>query len=168
MGKWPHFSNQCNLADGNACCAREAWRGKHSGSVAQIGGRADFSFPRTDLFHDLRDGNAERGVAVQHGNTNLELRHLTVEVPRHEALTQQFRYADLRFTQCILVSTRLRRWYPLHRRQSARPKYFDARRASLRATAPAVTVFHGFAFLRGGMIAAAPRSAMASWHFRVS
>ena len=28
--------------------------------------------------------------------------------------------------------------------------------------------FHGFAFLRGGMTAAAPRSAMASWHLRVS
>ena len=28
------------------------------------------------------------------------------------------------FTQCILVSTRLRRWYRLHRRQSARPEVF--------------------------------------------
>ena len=34
--------------------------------------------------------------------------------------------------------------------------------------APAVTVFHGLAFLRGVMIAAAPRSAIASWPFRVS
>ncbi len=66
------------------------------------------------------------------------------------------------FTQCIFVSTRLRRWYPLHRRQSARPRYWEARRASFRATAPAVIVFQGFAFLRGGITAWAPRSAMAS------
>lgn len=38
--------------------------------------------------HDLCDGYAERCVAVQHGNTNLELRQLTIEVPRHEALAQ--------------------------------------------------------------------------------
>jgi hypothetical protein len=38
----------------------------------------------------------------------------------------------------------------------------------LRATAPAVSGFQGLAFLRGGMIAAAPRAAMASWHLRVS
>jgi len=72
------------------------------------------------------------------------------------------------FTQCILVSTRLRRWYPLHRRQMVRPKRRDARRASLRAIAPGLSGFQGFAFLRGGMIAAAPRAAMASWHLRVS
>jgi hypothetical protein len=60
------------------------------------------------------DGNAARRDAVQDGNTTLELRDLTVEVPRHEALdealAQQFRFADLRVTQCILVSARLRRW----------------------------------------------------------
>ena len=49
-----------------------------------------------------------------------------------------------------LVSTRLRRWYPLHRRQ--------------RAMAPAVAVFHGLAFLRGGITAWAPRSAMRDVH----
>ena len=49
-----------------------------------------------------------------------------------------------------------------------RPKRFDARRASLRATAPGVSGFQGLPFLRGGMIAAAPRAAMASWHLRVS
>jgi hypothetical protein len=57
------------------------------------------------------------------------------------------------------VSTRLRRWYPLQFRQIARPRYFEARKASFLATAPAVTVFHGLAFLRGGMTAFAPRSA---------
>lgn len=37
--------------------------------------------------------------------------------------------------------------------------YFDAGSASFCATAPAVIAFHGLAFLRGGMIAFAPRSA---------
>ena len=58
--------------------------------------------------------------------------------------------------------------------------YFAARRASFRgeplsaigprtmASAPAVMVFQGFAFLRGGMTAWAPRSAMVSWYVRVS
>ena len=41
-----------------------------------------------------------------------------------------------------------------------RPKRFDARRASLRAAAPAVSGYHGLALFRGGMIAAA-RAAMA-------
>lgn len=49
------------------------------------------------------------------------------------------------FTQCISVSTRLRRWYSLHFCQLARPRYFDARRASFRAMAPAVDGFHGLA-----------------------
>jgi hypothetical protein len=39
---------------------------------------------------------------------------------------------------------------------------------SLHAIAPAVSGFQGLAFLRGGMIAAAPRAAIASWHLRVS
>jgi hypothetical protein len=50
------------------------------------------------------------GSRAPANDANLELRDLMVEVPRHEALTQQFRFADLRFPQCILVSTRLRRW----------------------------------------------------------
>ena len=45
---------------------------------------------RTDLSCDLCAGDAERGVVVQHGNINLELSDLAVEVPRHEALTQKF------------------------------------------------------------------------------
>ena len=70
---------------------------------------ADFPFARTDLSHSFSDGYAERVEAVQDGNSDLELRDLTVEVPRgHEALAQQFRFADLRFTQCILDT--MRRW----------------------------------------------------------
>jgi len=63
------------------------------------------------------------------------------------------------FTQCFFVSARLRRWYPLSFRQTARPSYFDARHASFRAIAPAAVAFHGLAFLRGGTPAWAPRTA---------
>lgn len=42
--------------------------------------------------------------------------------------------------------------------------FFDARRASLRTTAPAVFGFHGFALLRGRTMAWAHRSSMASRH----
>ena len=56
-----------------------------------------FPFPRTDLFHGLCDRYAERGVAVQDGDPDLELRNLTVEVPRHEPLAHQFHAMHLRF-----------------------------------------------------------------------
>ena len=36
--------------------------------------------------------------------------------------------------QCIVILARLQPWYPLQFRQIARPRYFYARRASLRAT----------------------------------
>ena len=111
-------------------------------------------------------------MAVERRDADLEFGDLAVEVPT-------MRRWPSSFAQCIFVSTRLRRRYPLHRRQSARPRYFDARRASFRATASAVTAFHGLAFLRGGSEgtnatgsrerpnAFAPRSAIASWHLRV-
>ena len=54
------------------------------------------------------------------------------------------------FIQCIFVSTRLRRWYPLQRRHTVRPRYCCALTASLRAIAPALVGFQGLAFLRGG------------------
>ena len=47
------------------------------------------------------------GSRERANDTDLELGDLTVEVPRAQALAQKFRFADLRFTQCILVSTRL-------------------------------------------------------------
>ena len=49
----------------------------------------------------------------------------------------------------LLVDSVARRDDPRHRHQSARPRCFVARRASLRAAAPAVTAFQGFPFLRG-------------------
>jgi len=51
-----------------------------NGSVAQIGWRPDCPFCRTDLSRDRCDGDAERSEAVQDGDTDLELRDLTVEV----------------------------------------------------------------------------------------
>lgn len=59
------------------------------GSVAQIGLRPRFPFPRTDLSHSFRDGYSERGVAVQDGDADLEFGDLSVEVPCHEPLAQQ-------------------------------------------------------------------------------
>ena len=51
---------------------------------------------RTDLSYSLFDGSAERGVVVKHGDADLEFRNLTVEVPCHEALPQQFHAVHLR------------------------------------------------------------------------
>jgi hypothetical protein len=50
------------------------------------------------------------GSRERANDTDMELGDLTVEVPRAQALAQKFRFADLRFTQCILVSSRLLRW----------------------------------------------------------
>ena len=41
-----------------------------------------------------------------------------------------------RLKQCILVSTKLRRWWPLHFFQIPRPSLWKARSAALRTTAP--------------------------------
>lgn len=105
--------------------------------------------PQADLSLGLCDRYAERGVAVQHGGADLAFGDL-LSKPR------AMRLCPSSFTQCIFVSARLRRWYPLQFRQMARPRYFDARRASFRAMAPAVEGFHGLAFLRGGLMACAP------------
>jgi hypothetical protein len=42
------------------------------------------------LSHGFSDGDPERGEAIQDGHTNLELGDLTVEVPRGQALAQEF------------------------------------------------------------------------------
>ena len=87
-----------------------------AGRLNTLGGLTPYEYIRKirmsepDRFiFDFSDCYAEGGEAVQAGYPDLELRHLTVEVSRHEALARQFRLADLRFTQCILVSTRLGR-----------------------------------------------------------
>ena len=54
-----------------------------------------FPSPGADLSYGFRDRDAERREAVQDGDTDLKLGHLTVEVTRHEALTQQFHTVHL-------------------------------------------------------------------------
>ena len=58
-------------------------------SVAQIECRWEFPFPRTDLSCGLCNGCAERGVAVQDDNTDLQFKSATCLVTRREALAQQ-------------------------------------------------------------------------------
>lgn len=55
-----------------------------------------------DLSYGVGNGCAERGEAVEDGDTDLELGNLTVEVPREQALSQQLDVSR------ILVSARLR------------------------------------------------------------
>ena len=43
----------------------------------------------------VREGYAERGLSVQDGDTDLELRDLSVKVPCHEPLAQQFHVMHL-------------------------------------------------------------------------
>lgn len=56
-----------------------------------------FPFPRTDSSDGAGDGDAEGGETVQHGDPDVELRDLPVEVPRHEALAQKLDAVHLRF-----------------------------------------------------------------------
>ena len=55
---------------------------------------------------------AECGEAVQDGDTDLELRDLAVEVPRHEALTQQFHAMHFGFDAALLHKSGDRRTSP--------------------------------------------------------
>ena len=61
-----------------------------SGFVAQIDLRPRFPLPRTDLFYGNGSRYAKSSVAVENGSANLNLRDLSVEVTRHEALAQKF------------------------------------------------------------------------------
>ena len=72
-------------------------------SVAQIDRRSEFPFPRTALCHDFRYGYSEGGEAVQHGNADLELCDLTIEVPSCEALAQQLDAVHLGFCAASAV-----------------------------------------------------------------
>jgi hypothetical protein len=55
------------------------------------------------LIPRLCDGYAERGVAVQDGDADLELGDLSVEVPCHEPLAQQFHTMHLRLDAASAV-----------------------------------------------------------------
>ena len=57
----------------------------------------DSPFPWTKLSHGFRDGYAERSVAVHDCDTDLYLCNLSLEVPRHEALSQEFHAVNLYF-----------------------------------------------------------------------
>ena len=60
----------------------------------------------------------------------------------------------------IWASIRLQAWYPVSRFQNARPKCLLARKVSFLARAPGLSSFQGRPFLRIGMTAVPPRSAM--------
>lgn len=123
-------------------------------------------FSWTASFPCFRDGYAGCGEAVQDGDPDLERGNLSVEVPGSRMLApagsrnaSSFRRGSGGDGRSIVAGRFARSG--------------GTRRVSLRAIAPGVsgfswTGFHGRAFLRGGMTAAAPRAAMASWHLRVS
>ncbi|MDB4053754.1 hypothetical protein N9499_07490 [Octadecabacter sp.] len=56
------------------------------GFVAQIGCRTFFPLPQTDLGYGLSDRYAKRSIAIERGDTDLDFRNLSVEVPCHERL----------------------------------------------------------------------------------
>ena len=58
------------------------------GFVAQIGCRTFFPLPQTDLGYGLSDRYAKRSITIEHGDTDLDFRNLSVEVPRHQRLAQ--------------------------------------------------------------------------------
>ncbi len=141
-------------------------------------------FPGRTYSRGFRDGYAERGVVVQDGDADLEFGNLTVEVPCHEALAQKFHTMQLRLdatpaevpspsspkrptkvfggTQGVVS----RRAFVRHRSEELPADAPSVRAPLATACAPAVVVFQGFAFLRGGMTAWAPRSAIAPWYLR--
>ncbi len=103
------------------------------------------------------DRYAKRGVAVHDGDADLDLRDLSVKVPRHEALPQQFHtsasiarqgYAKHDPERVGLDAASVVVSAPVSPDRAT--QVFEARRASLHAMAPAVVGFHGFAFLRSG------------------
>lgn len=114
----------------------------------------EVTLSRTDSSHGFSDGYAERGEAVQDGHTDLELGNLTVEVPRHEALAQQFHTVHLGFDAAPAVITA-----PSSPDGSA--KAFRCAQGFVACKRPGGVGFQGLAFLRGGITAAAPRAAMA-------
>ena len=60
-------------------------------------------FPLTDLSRAQREGRSKGGEAVQDGRPDLKLGHLSVEVARHDALSQEFEAAHLGLDQASSV-----------------------------------------------------------------
>ena len=57
----------------------------------------EIPFLRTGSSHGFCDRYAKRGVAVHDGDADFDLCDLSIKVPRHEALPQQFHTVHLRF-----------------------------------------------------------------------
>ena len=60
------------------------------GFVSQIGYPAFFPLLQTDLAYWLSDGYTKSDVRVEYGDTDPDLCDLTIEVPLHQRLAQQF------------------------------------------------------------------------------
>ncbi len=61
------------------------------------------SFPGRIHATAICDGDAKGGVAIHDGDADLDFRDLTVEVPGHEALPQQFHAVHLRLDAASAV-----------------------------------------------------------------
>ena len=61
------------------------WR---RGFVAQMGQRTCYPLPQTDLAYWLSDGYAKISVAVEDGDTDLDLCDLPIEAPRYQRLAE--------------------------------------------------------------------------------
>lgn len=59
------------------------------GFVAQIGERAHFPFPRTDIPYGLCYGYAKSGVAIEDGEADLNFCDLPIKVSCHQGLAKK-------------------------------------------------------------------------------
>lgn len=90
------------LAAPNGMASRDQPR-PPTGSVAQIECWPRFPFIQTDSSRGRCDRSAERGVTIHDGDTDLNLGDLTVKVPCHQALPQQFHTTHLRLNAAPAV-----------------------------------------------------------------
>jgi len=78
------------------------------GFVAQIGLRSTSPLPQTDLSCGSSFGYAKRSEPVEDRSADLDLRDLAIEVPRREALTEQFHTMHFCFDAAsAVVSTQI-------------------------------------------------------------
>jgi hypothetical protein len=73
------------------------------GFVAQIGLSLDFPLPRTDLAYGHGTRYAKSCEAIQDRGADLDLRNLSIEVARCEALTEEFHTMHLCFDAAAAV-----------------------------------------------------------------
>ena len=67
--------------------------------VLQICWRSYFPIPQKDLSYSLSLGYAKNGVAFEDGDADLDLRNLSVEIPRHERLPLKASH-NVSWSQC--------------------------------------------------------------------